>query len=177
LQLQDSIELTINNNQFYDELNFQINSLSISENDWKGKYFKAIPIKISTDDIEDLEFKYWTIESENGNYLEIATKYFKYNFDGSATITAHFENKDSNLNFENAQVQIYPTQVETSFIVSKRDNLKTEFSIQNSIGEMVYKDILNNSVNKINIANFAKGVYYLKIRNSKFNELRKLIKL
>lgn len=76
-------------------------------------------------------------------------------------------------------IRVYPNIV-NEYVYIKSDlllneNLKIE--IINSNGQKMQNIDLENNLTQINITNFSKGIYFIKIINSKFSVVKKIIKI
>jgi hypothetical protein len=72
-----------------------------------------------------------------------------------------------------------PSQGVIHVSLSGFENKKTEVRITNVIGNLVYRDILqeldNRFVKAIDLSRFPKGVYYIKLQADEYSEIRKVV--
>lgn len=67
----------------------------------------------------------------------------------------------------NIQETIYPNPFNNKIFVDLRFNELTsyEISIFNSLGQIIYKDVLNNELKELNLDYLSKGIYTIKLKN------------
>ncbi len=76
------------------------------------------------------------------------------------------------------ETSIFPNPANNEIFINGLPKDKLELQIINSIGEIVFNDISEiKSSQKIDISNFSKGIYFLKISDGENNRLIKFIKL
>ena len=67
---------------------------------------------------------------------------------------------------------LYPDMIET---IKSTEILVKEVEISNLMGEIVTTTIVRNGLQQINLANHAKGIYFVKLKSGKKTEQRKII--
>ena len=80
-------------------------------------------------------------------------------------------------NKNNISITVYPNPAKDNITITYNsiDNKKANATIHNIVGEKIKEITLNQNSNKININNFNKGIYFIKITNSGNTILRKFI--
>jgi len=71
---------------------------------------------------------------------------------------------------------IYPNPTNNKITIDGVTSQNTTLSIKNIVGELVFQTQLNNAKNEIDISNFSKGIYIVKIESSQGIMQQKLIK-
>ena len=69
---------------------------------------------------------------------------------------------------------IFPNPTKGMFNI-RTDANKLEVEISNLMGEIVTTTIVRNGLQQINLANHAKGIYFVKLKSGKKTEQRKII--
>jgi len=93
-------------------------------------------------------------------YYITATPMVRMNFDPSSATTSLHENKTNILN-------IYPNPSTGLLNINQSSNDIYNLSITNIIGQVVYKDIINNVKNIIDLSHIDKGVYLVEIKDNR----------
>ena len=77
-----------------------------------------------------------------------------------------------------SNVELYPNPVANELTVSALNELISEVIISDSVGKVVAKQsfLSQNAVEKINVSNLAKGLYFVKVISDKNTHVSKLIK-
>ena len=78
---------------------------------------------------------------------------------------------DENIDFHTS---IYPNPTKDLLFI-RTNAKKLEVEISNLIGEVIVTTTISNGLQKINLANQAKGVYLVKLKNDQRSEQRKII--
>ena len=72
-----------------------------------------------------------------------------------------------------------PSQGVVHVALAGFEHKKTEVRITNVIGNLVYRDVLqepdNRYVKEIDLSRFPKGVYYIKLQADEYSEIRKVV--
>jgi len=101
------------------------------------------------------------------------------NFEYTDEITVEILELNSIQNTNNENIKIYPNPT-TNFIeidLSFLKNETSEINIFDISGKQIYSNNLkNNTINKINLSNFEKGIYFVKITNQNKKYYNKIIK-
>ena len=93
-------------------------------------------------------------------YYITATPMVRMNFDPSSSTTSLHENKTNILN-------VYPNPSTGLLNINQSSNDIYTISVTNIIGQVVYKDIINNVKNIIDLSHFDKGVYLVEIKDNR----------
>ncbi len=93
-------------------------------------------------------------------YYITATPMVRMNFDPSSSTTSLHENKTNILN-------VYPNPSTGLLNINQSSNDIYTISITNIIGQVVYKDIINNVKNIIDLSHIDKGVYLVEIKDNR----------
>jgi hypothetical protein len=82
----------------------------------------------------------------------------------------------SNLNeIKNNVIKIYSNPFEENIIVNSNDFLKKEVEIVNSLGQLVYHNMFNNSQFIIKTNTFSKGIYFVNVKSTGINHQAKIL--
>ena len=101
-------------------------------------------------------------------YYISATPMVRMNFDPSSATTSLHENKTNILN-------VYPNPSNGLLNINQSANDICNLSITNLIGQVVYKDIINNVKNIIDLSHLDKGVYLIEINDNRTIFSKRLI--
>jgi len=82
----------------------------------------------------------------------------------------------SNQTFNNYDVLIFPNPVVGQFLNIKTRNISSyTLQIFNLFGKEIFSQDVKNNIIKVSVENWSSGIYLIKIKNSKFQETRKII--
>jgi hypothetical protein len=70
---------------------------------------------------------------------------------------------------------LYPNPTQGELIYVLNQETVYDYSISNSLGTVVQMGIVSNLVNKINLANLARGVYFITIKNKNYSQTDRII--
>jgi hypothetical protein len=85
-------------------------------------------------------------------------------------------NSNSKIALEKETIDIYPNPVSNELTIEiKGNNTNARLEIFNSIGLLVYFENVSINTN-VHTSNFAPGIYFIKVKNDKTFEIRKIIK-
>jgi len=159
LNLEDSINLKLSHTNS-DTIHYTINSLSLSENNWSGWYFKNIPVEIRLDSSflqvldSALIFNYWRLILNGNDTIEIDSTAFTYTFQTSAEIFPVFESM-SNDTLNNDTIYTDTLAINTLEIDSSVLTLNN-FDVQlytypNPVNDLLYFNFDVERIEKIEI--------------------------
>ena len=118
-----------------ENFSFDLNSLASLENSFDGKYFKNIPISVTSFEIEGRTFLYWQVdELESGKSYTIPDRIIMRSFDQDVTLEAVYnqENSDDLL----IKYVIQPEEILLVANAMSTDDI--EYSISDFSGRLIY---------------------------------------
>ncbi|MCP3933173.1 MAG: T9SS type A sorting domain-containing protein [Bacteroidetes bacterium] len=150
-----------------------LNSLTIEEESWNGKYFETVPITLTAIPREGYVFEKWA-----GDVQSFETE-ITLDLHSKTDVTAIFREVESTDTIENPidlplQVTVYPNPaLDYLYIVFKGEELdKIEFRIFSVSGHLVYEQQVTEPVKdpqilKLQLANLQHGLYFIDIITDK----------
>ncbi len=80
---------------------------------------------------------------------------------------------------QSLELNVYPTIVTEEFFVEVNEELlnkKTQVSVLNNLGQVIYTSIITNVKERLDTSNFTAGIYYVRINNENGLGTKKIIK-
>ncbi len=80
---------------------------------------------------------------------------------------------------QDLDLNVYPTVITDEFFVEVNEeilNKKTQISVVNNLGQVIYNNTITNSKERLDASNFPPGIYYVRINNEDGIGTKKIIK-
>jgi len=87
----------------------------------------------------------------------IITSGFVQTFDESGDTTSIIED------INKLELKLYPNPTSDFIKIDNQQNLKLSVEIYSNLGKLLYSNELNTANNRIDLSNYSKGIYYLKL--------------
>ena len=147
------------------------NNLLINENNWTGKYFETVPIKIKAIAKSGFSFSHWSDESLffyenidlNNPELTIDLKHY-------SKFKAHFKVAPLNIEKSTFINNIYPNPTDNILKVNLKSNIILKDLYFVDLNGKIFKPkelIRYQDILELNVSNLKMGIYILEIKNNK----------
>jgi len=106
-----------------------------------------------------------------------ATFSYAYTFNGVSGIDSTGILATSVSNLSQGQLQIFPNPTTDELIIQSTNQLISQFTITNSIGQQLLQQPITGTQTKVNVSSLPAGLYYINLKGDNGSYVRKFVKL